>query len=536
MIEVKSTSRAFMLEGVTPRRTRDRMPNPSSSSDPTEIELKFRLDPSHAEAVFEDVAGAKGKVVSLTSTYYDTAAGALAKAGLALRVRHDGQNWTQTLKSAAAPAGAIGRGEWEAPVAGPKPDLALLKGTPAQKALGRSRKLVPLFTVEVERRLAVRPLAHALVEAALDRGRVTAGERSEPLLELELELKQGKPGELLAFAAEARKTHGLALSFATKAGRGLALRAKTGARAVKFRTPALSDQMTAGEGFRAIARASLEQVVANAERLVETPGPEVIHQMRVGVRRLRSALSTFGPVVSDRRVAAVKAELKWLTGELDQARNLDVLLSGAYRRATRRKADPTGLVDLGRQLRLNRTAAYARARSAAESERFRALAMDTLVWLEVGPWTGKAASGAKVRDKPLTEFADKALGKRRKTVLKRCDGLAQMSREARHHLRIDCKKLRYAADALSALSGKPKRVERFEATLKALQDRLGELNDIATGERLAHGLTAAADIAGATDWAAGRLIGGEAAREAGLIQAAATAAKAFKDTRPFWGA
>lgn len=505
------------------------------ASEPREIELKFRVDPARAEAVFEAIAGGRGKTKSLAATYYDTPTGALAKAGMALRVRREGKAWVQTLKSADAGNGAMGRGEWEWPATGLKPDLALLRATPAQKAMGRSRKLVALFTVEMERRLAVRPLAHAQVEVALDRGKVIAGDRSEPVLELELELKAGDPCDLLKFAAEVRRAHGLALSFSTKAGRGLGLRAKPGDRAVRFRPPTVGDAMTAGEGFRAIARAALEQVVSNAERLVETPGPEVIHQMRVGVRRLRSVISTFKPVVSDRRVAAIKAELKWLTGELDQARNLDVLLAGAYRRATRRKTDPTGLADLGRQLRLNRTAAYARARSAAESERFRALVMDALLWIEVGPWSGRKAAGAKTRDRPLAAFADKALGRRRKTVLKRCGGLADMSREQRHHLRIECKKLRYAADALSALSAKPRRVEKFIAGLKALQDRLGELNDIATGERLAHGLTASADVSGAADWAAGRLIGGETAREATLIAAAATAAKTFKAAKPFWG-
>lgn len=508
----------------------------SRSPDPREIELKFRVEPARAEAVFAAVTGAEGRVRALASTYYDTPTGALAKAGMALRVRSDGERFVQTLKTAAAADGGMGRGEWEAELSGPKPDLARLKGTPAEKTFSRSRKLEPLFAVEVQRREAVRVLSgEVAVEAALDRGQVIAGERSEPLLELELELKSGGAADLLAFAAETRKAHGLALSFTTKAERGMALRRRTAPRAVKFRPPAIGEDMTAGNGFRVIARACLEQMVSNAERLVETPGPELIHQMRVGVRRLRSVISTFKPIVSDRRVEAIKAELKWLTGELDQARNLDVLLAGAYRRATRRKTDPTGLADLGRQLRLNRTSAYARARSAAESERFRALAMDTLVWIEVGPWGGRKAPGAKARDRALIDFADKALGKRRKTVLKDCGKLAALSAEDRHHLRIDCKKLRYAADALSVISTKPKRVKAFIDGLKLLQDKLGELNDIATGEKLARGLTASNDVAGTTDWAAGRLIGGEAAREAALVEAAVQAAQAFKAAKPFWG-
>ncbi|HEX7760879.1 MAG TPA: CYTH domain-containing protein, partial [Caulobacteraceae bacterium] len=142
-------------------------------SEPREIELKFQVDPATAQAVFEAVAGCDGSVKSLTSTYFDTPTGVLAKAGLALRVRHDGKSWVQTLKSAEAAGGAMGRGEWEAPVPGAKPVLALLRGTPAHKAMGRSRKLTPLFTVAVERRMAVRKLDGLEVETALDQGKVT---------------------------------------------------------------------------------------------------------------------------------------------------------------------------------------------------------------------------------------------------------------------------------------------------------------------------------------------------------------------------
>ncbi len=504
------------------------------ASEPREIELKFRVEPAKARGVFEAVTGAKGAVWRLTSTYFDTPTGALAKAGMALRVRHDGETWTQTLKTAQAAGGAMGRGEWEAPVTGAKPTLSLLRDTPARKVMGRGRKLTPLFTVEVERRLAVRTIEGLRIEAALDRGRVIAGDRCESLLELELELKAGTPAALLAFAAKARKAHGLALSFTTKAGRGLALRSKAGPRAVKFRPPTVNPDMTTGDGFRVVARAALEQMVGNAELLAETPGAEVIHQMRVGARRLRSAISTFKAAVKDRRMVGVVAELRWLTGELDQARNLDVLLGGAYRRAARSKADATGLADLGRQLRLNRTTAYARARSAAQSERFKALAMDTLVWIEVGPWSAKRAAGAKERDTPLGDFAAKALRKRRAKLLRGCADLAALSREARHHVRIQSKKLRYAADALIGLYDRPQRIARFIKTLKGLQDRLGELNDIATGERLALSLTTSPTVPGVTDWAAGRLIGGEAARESALIVAACESAKALKRAKPFW--
>ena len=501
------------------------------SEEPKEIELKFRLPPGRAEAVFAELAPSRAKTRQLTAIYYDTPRGALAKAGLTLRVRHDGESWVQTLKSDQAAGGGLGRGEWESKVAGATPEPLALRGTPARKVLAKARRLVPLFTVKVERRSAVRQIGTLALEICLDRGEVAARGRTAPIHELELELKAGTPKALLDFAAKARASHGLALSFATKAGRGHALLEKS--RAVRFRPPGLSPQMPAAQAFQAIARASLEQIIGNAERLAETPGPEVIHQMRVGARRLRSALSTFGKVVSDRRLTAVKAELKWLTGELDGARNLDVLLAGAYRRAAQRKADRLGLADLGRRLRIARTAAYARARSAAEGERLRAFAMDTLVWIETGAWTAAAAT-RKRRARPLKTFAAKALQKRRDKVVEGGKDLAALTPEARHHLRIEAKKLRYAADVLAPLSPHGGRASRFMDALKTLQDALGELNDIATGETLAHDLVALPDVAGTTDWAAGRLIGEEASREAALLAQAGAAMRTLRGVKPFW--
>ena len=398
--------------------------------------------------------------------------------------------------------------------------------------LSKTSRLVLLFTVKVERQIAVRQTGAAAIEISLDRGEVSARGRTSAVEEIELELKAGTQVALLVYAAEARAAHGLALSFTTKAARGHELRRASTSRAVRFRPPRLATDMPTGRAFQAVARAGLEQVIGNAEQLAQAPAPEVIHQMRVGARRLRSALSTFGKVVHDRRLAAVKAELRWLTGELDPARNLDVLLAGAYRRAAQRKADKIGLADLGRRLRVARSAAYARARSAAESERLRAFAMDTLAWIESGAWT-RARATRRLREKPLKPFAAKALRKRW-DKLAAVAKLAALSREARHAVRIDAKKLRYAADVLAPLTPYPGRAAKFVGALRDLQDRLGELNDIATGEDLAHELVASPDVAGAIDWAAGRLIGAETAREAALLSHASAAIKALKAVKPFW--
>jgi triphosphatase len=256
--------------------------------------------------------------------------------------------------------------------------------------------------------------------------------------------------------------------------------------------------------------------------------------LRVGLRRLRSAVTSFKSVVTDARLAAIKAELKWLTGELDAARKLDVLMHGDYRAAVVQKDDAEGLKGLGVRLRGARRMAYVRAAGAVESERFRRLLLDLLIWIETGPWTiaEKTAAG---RERPIRRFAADELKARRRKIAKRGRNLRDLDPVARHKLRIEAKKLRYAADAFAALYRRPKRARAFIEALKQVQDALGDLNDIAVGERLAH---EAAVIPGRAEtdsaFVAGRITGAQHARIGPLTDRAEAAIGAFADARPFW--
>src|SRR5207253_203396 len=86
----------------------------------------------------------------------------------------------------------------------------------------------------------------------------------------------------------------------------------------------LTNGTSTRDGFKTIGRACLKQIVGNEPALLEGD-PEGVHQMRVGLRRLRAALSLFADILRDLRTAAIKTELKWLAGELAPARQLDVL-------------------------------------------------------------------------------------------------------------------------------------------------------------------------------------------------------------------
>jgi inorganic triphosphatase YgiF len=503
------------------------------SDAPREIELKFAIPPSRVADVAAGIeALADAEPALLVSTYYDTAKGTLRRAGMALRVRRRGDTYIQTLKDAGDDA--FTRGEWETKVKSNAPSLAALKTTPAARLMAEAGKLAPVHTVEVRRRTAEVVEGESLIELALDEGVAKAKGREAAFAELELELKAGPQWGLFALARRLAGAGDLTLSFTTKAARGSALARPPRSFAHKFAAPQLASNLLAGPAFQVVARACLTQITANAERLRHRASPEVIHQLRVGLRRLRSLITCFKTVVGDARLPAIRAELKWLTGELDAARNLDVLLHGDYRRAVSEKQDAAGLKGLGVRLRGARRMAYVRAAAAVESERFRRLLLDLMVWIETGPWTA-AAAVAHERERPIRRFAARDLEKRRRKIVKRGGRLRKLTPEERHKLRIQAKKLRYSADAFTTLFERPKRARAFIEALKELQDALGDLNDIVVGERLAH---EAAVIPGRAEtdsaFVAGRITGTQKARIGPLTDRAEAALAAFEKAKAFW--
>jgi triphosphatase len=492
--------------------------DPEMKDEPREVELKFNLDPTRGAEILAWLGqGRRPTSRTLTSIYFDTATHDLRKAGYALRVRSDGENWIQTVKSRDATGGKLGRGEWEASVAGPAPDLAHARHTPAKTCLGDHVRVTPMFTVEVRRNAVDIRMPDSVIEACVDCGAVKTSDRSNPMDEVELELKAGRPEALFSLASRLRETFSLGLSVVTKADRGFALMEGRSLAPRHFQAPTVTSRMTAGEAFRAMARAALDQVLWNAELVASAPSIEAIHQMRVGARRLRATLSTFKAVVADDQLAGVKTRLKWLSSQLDPARNLDVYIEGARGRTVTTESQT---------LEAARAAEYERVRAAVTGEPMRTLLLDTLIWIETGAWTADDAEGAHRRDRPVKRFAATALEKARRRMVETGAHFGRLSTETRHRLRIQAKALRYGADVFDQLfDDHPKRVKRFLSALETLLENLGELNDIATARVVAAGFAHNPD-----------LVAGQAARESELLAMSEGTFKAFKTAKPYWQA
>jgi inorganic triphosphatase YgiF len=485
-----------------------------------EIELKFLCAPGDLGAVLAAAPDGDEDSRELISVYFDTPDLTLQKAGVSLRVRESKGRRILTMKRGEG----LAREEYETPLESDQPTNEL---APLREILSDSdaAALTPAFNVRVNRRQRLVRFGEAEIELALDQGEVSGGRRVSPISEVELELKSGRPEALFDLARELAKSAPLYLSFDTKSARGQALVADETMEARRRTKVRLDRAATVAEAFQKNARNALAAIAANAAVLREAPQPEAVHQLRVAARRLRSALSTFRPVVEDPAYGAVKDELRWLAKSFDNARNLDVFATEVLAPAQMTPSPPAGLAALVAAVEAARQAARKDACETSASERFRSLMIDASAWVETGAWIAGEAGR-----EPARAYAQRTLSRRLKKLLKRGRKLESSDDAARHKMRIGAKKLRYAAEGFASLYP-DKKVDSFVGRVKDLQDSLGALNDVATAEPLIAGLNLGADAA----YAAGELEGLKLADKNRLIAHAAKAMRRLGDVAPFWG-
>ena len=490
-----------------------------------EIELKFLIPPEAAEAILGALDG-EGAVRQLDATYYDTADHALRRAGFGLRVRDGEGGRKQTLKSAFA-GGVFSRGEWEETITGPGPDPDVLARTPVAKMLAGAA-LSPVFTAKVERVIRLVRVGETLIEAALDRGALQAGGRHASVCELELELKAGRPEALFDLARTLARQVPLRLSLISKAERGYGLAVGDATPTPRRRAAVLDPKATVGEALQSIGQANLAQLCAALEALRERPDPDGVHRARVAARRFRAMLKIFKPLARDDAAQALDAELDWLGGELDAARDLDVFIDDVWE-GRAKGAVFEGRDAFERGLNAARASAYLRMEAALESPRARDVLLNAAAWLEAGAWTSDPGLTDR-RDEPARAYAAEALAHRRRRLRKAAQQFDELDAHGRHKLRLKGKTLRYALEDLAALFPEhPHRAERLLDAAKAVQDTLGVLNDRAVRQRL---VDTAAQGDCALALSAGRVVLSD--DEAKLLDMARKALDALGAAEAFW--
>lgn len=455
-----------------------------------ETELKLKVAQPDLERLREhhlllDLAQAGPVEHELQDTYFDTPKLDLWRNGMTLRVRADGGNWIQTVKTAAAGHAALHeRGEWESVLAGPEPDPSSLVRQVKAKHVADMlndahivRQLRPVFRNVTRRTTWNLTLPEGQqVECALDAGDLHVGKRNAPIGELELELKRGDPARLFEFALALHAEVPLEISNDSKAARGYALLDTDPPAPVKAVPVHLTKKMRLEEAFQCMGLNCLQQVEANVPGVLRQ-SVESLHQMRVGLRRLRALLDMFDELAP--LPEPIRDGVEWLSGELGATRDWDVLAGSTI--PAIKGADLDSLRGIAEQ---RAGTLHRDMLNTLHDPRYTRLVLQLNGWFHGRQWR---QGGALPKGAPLAERAHDAMApllrKAQQRLRKRIDALDENDAGQRHRVRIAAKKARYAAEFFrDLLPGK--RVKRYVQTLSGLQDKLGHLNDLAVADRL----------------------------------------------------
>ncbi|BBO11115.1 CHAD domain-containing protein [Bradyrhizobium sp. TM102] len=285
----------------------------------------------------------------------------------------------------------------------------------------------------------------------------------------------------------------------------------------------LSPGMACDTAFRIIARRHLDAVLAQHDGTCRGD-PDALHQIRIALTHLRTAIRFFSPMVDDALRPNVWAELKWLNGQLGMVRDLDV----AIERIVAESAKELAVVAELQHWDEKRTESHRLLARALQSARYRRLVEQTSIWIESGPWsTRRSKEAMRLRRCTLAEHATERLAEWETTLLKKARKLRKLDVEKRHKLRILNKRLTYSIESLQDLFAEES-LTKQKSILKKLrkaQRSLGRLNDDARGHALA------ASLNGAGLEASNRFRNRK--REKKLLRTASTAYRKLDKTKPF---
>ncbi|MEL6961160.1 MAG: CYTH and CHAD domain-containing protein [Pseudomonadota bacterium] len=510
--------------------------------EPVELELRLTGDPETLNAIFTSSsltqATVEGEeVTDLESRYYDTPELDLRAKGIAYRVRANGKGFKQTLKSGdEANAAVLKRGEWETSLEDEQPKLEALPKHARDQIPKAAFKagLEQAFATRVRRRTRTIALAGpGRIEAALDLGEIETGAGGLPIAEIELELLDGQPAALYELALELQKIGPLRLETRSKSTRAFERLTQTPPPWHRGNAPSLRVEDSVENAMAAIFQSCFDQWVANQAAAIDGRDPEGVHQMRVALRRLRSALSVFRKLIPEDQYVWLNADARRAISALGPARDWDVFQNELLAPVVIARPGDAGLKALGRRARARCQGGYRQARKHLESADYTGFVLRFGHWLEQSAWRhASSAKRAQVLAKPIAGFAGKLLEKRHRQALTKGKNFNELETAKRHELRIAMKKLRYSVEFFKPLYEKSS-VKPFLNRVKALQDDLGLLNDVAVAEGLLEDLMARPgkrDIGGAAGVVIGWHARGVAAAEPKLRKDWQGFASAF----PFW--
>ncbi len=463
--------------------------SPSTRLGPVqEIELKLLASPAalgslHEAPAIQRYTSTMSTARRLEAVYYDTPDKALFRQGLTLRVRRHGRRYVQTLKRGPVPEKLFVREEWETSVDSIVPNLSLLSASGINPLFDEIAHgtLNPIFVTKVRRRTRCLELAGTQVEVAFDEGSIEVGDRCVPLSEVELEVKSGDARALYDLGIDLIETTPLRVCIRSKADRGYELAFGSAPKAVKAAAPILTPACTVDDIIAALLGSCQHQVLANQAVAEAEHDPEGVHQMRVALRRLRTASTLLSRDLGSPTLRTVSEDANWLAQLLGEARDWDVFITDTLKGPSEALGTSIDFDVLRRAAEPHRLMAYATLREAFAGKRYNRFQLSLLRWIAARGWRNELASlPLATLLEPGSAFAMRVLDRLHHQAIRRGKQFQYLPPEARHRLRIALKKLRYALEFFAGLFELNGEWEDYTRILAKLQDALGRENDAAT--------------------------------------------------------
>ncbi|MGI9479007.1 MAG: CHAD domain-containing protein [Hyphomicrobiaceae bacterium] len=420
----------------------------------------------------------------LRTVYFDTPSHDLRLHQISLRVREVDSSWRQTVKCETRIKSGLSHPiEVEGDVAGPKPDLRAIADAKLRRRLRKiigAKRLKQIFEKDIRRTTQlVSDSDGNQIEIAYDDAAIKTTKDTEKFTELKLGLKRGHPSglmEVIRLLTENNIPIRLSSNSETERGcRCLLLNSDAELKPVKLKPSAVATGQKVPEAFRMIGLSTVAQILHNWSVVLNDTDSGGPHQLRIGVRFLRTLLRAFRPEIDSEELRRLERDLRELARIVGKLRDLDVLSLEVVGGLDRPDELAAGFKELDKDLTARRERQRAAVREILRSQEMQtlqirlALLPNRLGWEHVRP------------DTPLTKrkvesIARKALDRswrHARSLGKRID---KLSIEERHDLRKKLKVLRYTLDAFSPLYQR-KKFRRFVRDLKRLQDIFGYLND-----------------------------------------------------------
>jgi triphosphatase len=448
-----------------------------------ETELNLSLTPGVASRLAKhplltDARPIRQRVVN---TYYDTADQRLRRERVIVRHGRKGTTSLSSIRRESLPEGRpAGHGEWELVGTPGELDFSQVKDGTLRHLLESVRtELRPAFTASFTRSAwLLAPREDVRIELALDRGWIEAEGRRQAICEIRLELLSGDVADLFSTASELQTDLSLHPQATSKLLRGYRILAEEPLPVVKALPIEINTGMSAIAAFRTIGLACLKHLQSNEQGLRESDNPEFVHQARVAIRRLRSAIRVWKPLLPQDFVSNFDPLWQALARQLGETRNWDVFLAETLPSIVAAFPDPEGAT-------LARLSNYAQRRCAINRQAARStLKTDDYSRLLL-EFTAAILALPEGEARPLDTFVPRCLDKRAKQVRQLAAQALRGDATARHRLRVAYKRLRYALEFFASLFP-GERLRNYHLSASGLQEMLGRLNDLAVASELIH--------------------------------------------------